>query len=189
MGKKNIVYIIIFFLVVILLYFKYLKEEEIVKIESDDSETITYSSNIIDDVYYLSKDKKGNQYIISASEGKIDFNQSNIVYLENVKALIKLNNSKDIEINSSYGKYNTSNFDTIFSKNVVINYAENKIKGEYLDLSMQRNSIIISRNVVYTNLTNILKADVIELDIGTKDAKIFMYKNDEQVNIQNRSVK
>ena len=54
---------------------------------------------------------------------------------------------------------------------------------------MQRNSIIISRNVVYTNLTNILKADVIEINIGTKDAKIFMYKNDEQVNIKNKNVK
>jgi len=190
MGKKNIVYLIIFFLVIILLYFKYLKKEKIVKIiESEDSETITYSSNIINDVYYLSKDKKGNQYIVSASEGKIDFNQSNIVFLENVKALIKLNNSKDIEINSSYGKYNTVNFDTIFSKDVVINFAENKIKGEYLDLSMQRNSIIISKNVVYTNLTNILKADVVEININTKDAKIFMYKNDEQVSIQNKSVK
>jgi len=191
MGKKNIVYIIIFFLVVMFLYFKYQKEKKMdkIKIESEVSETITYSSNIINDVYYLSKDKKGNQYIISASEGKIDFNQSNIVFLENVKALIKLNNSKDIEINSSYGKYDTVSYDTIFSKNVVINYEDNKIKGEYLDLSMQRNSIIISRNVVYTNLTNILKADVIEINIGTKDAKIFMYKNDEQVNIKNKNVK
>ena len=191
MGKKNIVYIIIFFLVVMFLYFKYQKEKKMdkIKIESEVSETITYSSNIINDVYYLSKDKKGNQYIISASEGKIDFNQSNIVFLENVKALIKLNNSKDIEINSSYGKYDTVSYDTIFSKNVVINYEDNKIKGEYLDLSMQRNSMIISRNVVYTNLTNILKADVIEINIGTKDAKIFMYKNDEQVNIKNKNVK
>ena len=137
----------------------------------------------------INYEEKGNQYIISASEGKIDFNQSNIVFLENVKALIKLNNSKDIEINSSYGKYDTVSYDTIFSKNVVINYEDNKIKGEYLDLSMQRNSIIISRNVVYTNLTNILKADVIEINIGTKDAKIFMYKNDEQVNIKNKNVK
>ena len=190
MGKKNIVYLIIFFLVIILLYFKYLKEEKIVKIiESEDSETISYSSNIINDVYYLSKDKNGNQYIISASEGTIDLKESDIVYLENVKALIKPNNSKDIEINSSYGKYNTSNFDTIFSKNIVINYADNEIKGEYLELSMQRNSIIVSRNVVFTNLTNILKADVIEINIDTKEAKIFMYENNKQVNIQNKSVK
>jgi hypothetical protein len=54
---------------------------------------------------------------------------------------------------------------------------------------MQRNSIIISRNVVFTNLTNILKADVIEINIETKDAKIFMHKNNKQVNIKNKRVK
>ena len=36
--------------------------------------------------------------------------------------------------------------------------------------------MIISRNVVYTNLENILKADVIEINIKTKDTKIFMYE-------------
>ena len=185
MKKKNIVFIIIFFfIVVIILYFKYLKEEKIVEIVSENSDTIIYNSNIIEDVYYSSKDVIGNEYIIQASRGEIDFKQSDIIYLTNVKALIKLTNSNDIEINSSYGKYDTNNFDTIFSKNVVINYLENKIKGEYLDFSMQRNSMIISRNVVYTNLTNILKADVIEIDISTKNTKIFMHKSDEKINIK-----
>ena len=185
MKKKNIVFIIIFFfIVVIILYFKDLKKEKIVEIESENSETIIYNSNIIEDVYYSSKDVIGNEYIIQASQGEIDFKQSDIIYLTNVKALIKLTNSNDIEINSSYGKYDTNNFDTIFSKNVVINYLENKIMGEYLDFSMQRNSMIISRNVVYTNLTNILKADVIEIDISTKNTKIFMHKSDEKINIK-----
>ena len=29
-------------------------------------------------------------------------------------------------------KYNSDNFDTIFTKNVIINYLDNKINGEYL---------------------------------------------------------
>ena len=37
--------------------------------------------------------------------------------------------------------------------------------------------MIISRKVVYTNLENILKADVIEMNVKTKDTKIFMYEN------------
>ena len=36
--------------------------------------------------------------------------------------------------------------------------------------------MIISKNVIYTNLENILKADVIEINIKTKDTKIFMYE-------------
>ena len=34
--------------------------------------------------------------------------------------------------------------------------------------------MIVSKEVVYTNLENILKADVIEVNIETKDTKIFM---------------
>ena len=37
--------------------------------------------------------------------------------------------------------------------------------------------MIISKNIVYTNLKNILKADVIEIDLKTKDTKIYMYEN------------
>jgi hypothetical protein len=49
---------------------------------------------------------------------------------------------------------------------------------------MQRDYMIISRNIIYTNLENILKADVIEINIKSKDTKIFMYKNNEKVNIK-----
>ena len=140
----------------------------------------------MEDVSYSSKDAKGNEYIVNASKGEIDYDRPNIIYLTNVKAFIKLTNSNDVTINSDFGKYNTSNFDTIFSKNVEINYLDNRITGEYLDFSIGRNSMIISRNVVYTNLENILKADVIEIDVTTKDTKIFMYKDNKKVNIKSK---
>ena len=101
--------------------------------------------------------------------------------------MIKLNNSKNITIVSDYGKYNSNNFDTIFSKNVTINHLDNEIIGEYADFSIKRNSMIISRNVVYTNTENILKADVVEINIETKDTRIFMYKNKNQVNIKSKN--
>ena len=44
--------------------------------------------------------------------------------------------------------------------------------------------MIISKKVVYNNLNNILKADVIEINIETKDTKIFMYENSKSVNIK-----
>jgi lipopolysaccharide export system protein LptA len=91
-----------------------------------------------------------------------------------------------IEISSKHGKYNSSNSDTIFSKNVIISYLENKISGEYVDFSMERNSMIISKKVVYTNFENILEADVIEINIKTKDTKIFMHSNEKKVSIKNK---
>ena len=134
------------------------------------------NSNILENVEYVSKDTKGNQYIIKAKKGEIDFNNSDIIFLEDVSSTIMLLNSDVIKIKSDFGKYNTSNYDTIFSKNVIIDYLDNKITGEYLDFSLIDNRMILSRNIVFTNLENILKGDVIEMDIETKDTKILCMK-------------
>ena len=147
----------------------------------------TYSSNLIENVFYTSRDAKGNEYIIRAKLGEIDYTNPNIIFLTDVNALIKLENSNEITIFSDYGKYNSNNFDTIFSQNVIINYLDNKIIGQYLDFSLKRNTMIISRQVVYTNFENILKADAIEMNIETKDTKIFMYENEKNVNVKSKS--
>ena len=187
MKKKNIIFFLIIFLLIssLIIFLKYSKKESVSKIEEEVLEE-PYKSNIMEDVSYSSKDAKGNEYIVNASKGEIDYNRPNIIYLTNVRAFIKLTNSNDVTITSDFGKYNTNNFDTIFSKNVEINYLDNKITGEYLDFSIGRNSMIISRKVVYTNLENILKADVIEINVTTKDTKIFMYKDNQKVNIKSK---
>ena len=95
-----------------------------------------------------------------------------------------LKNSEVIVVTSDYGKYNTLNYDTIFSNNVKVDYIDNLITGEYLDFSMMNKLLIISKNVVYKNLKNILKADVVEVDIITKDTNIFMYDSKEKVKIE-----
>ena len=180
--------ILIVFIFIVFFYQKiFKKDEKIISettlIEKDN----TYNSNIIKDVRYTSRDVKGNEYVITASEGEIDFSDSNIIFLTDVYATIILKNSNLLTISSSYGKYNSNNLDTIFSKNVIINYLDNKITGEYLDFSPRRNSMIVSKNIVYTNLKNILKADVIEIDLKTKDTKIYMYENKKKVKIQSKN--
>ena len=149
-------------------------------------EEVIYNSNIIKDINYTSRDLRGNEYILVAKEGEIDLNNSDIIFLTDVTANIKLaKNSELIVITSNYGKYNTINYDTIFSKNVKIDYVDNIITGDYLDFSMLDNLLIISRNVVYKNLENTMKADVLEFDIKTKNTKIYMYDSKKKVNIKN----
>mgnify|MGYP003873470113 CR=1 FL=1 len=131
-------------------------------------------------------DADGNQYTITALEGEIDYSNPNILYLTGVKGLIQLKDSDDINITSNYGRYNSNNFDTIFSKNVIINYLDNKIIGDYLDFSLEKNLLMISKNIIYTNLENILRADALEMNIKTKDTKIFMYEKEKKVNIQSK---
>ena len=188
MKKNKIVKIFFIFFIIFAIFLIYLKffktENKIIKKEQIIVEKEVYSSNIIENVNYSTKDADQNEYLITALKGEIDYTNPNIIYLTNVKAEIKLNNSDNIVIVSDFGKYNSDNFDTIFSKNVLITYLDNKINSEYLDFSMNRNTMVISKNVIFNNPENILEADVIEMDIKTKDTKVFMYEKNKQVNIK-----
>ena len=161
-----------------------INQNEILEVEKENST----KSNIIKDIKYSSKDLKGNEYTIMSDEGEIDLDNSEIIFLKDVKAFINLiEKDETITVTSDFGKYNTVNYDTIFSQNVKIQYQDNTITGDYLDFSMKKNLLIISKNVVYTNPNNILKADVIQLDTITKDTKIFMHNSKDKVNIESRN--
>ena len=46
--------------------------------------------------------------------------------------------------------------------------------------------MLISRDVIYTNSKNVLRADNIEIDIDTKDTKIYMFQVNKKVNIRSK---
>ena len=190
MRRERVVKIFLIFLLILFLslwvYSKYFKKVEVVETLEQVTKDTIYSSNIMENVNYSSKDLDGKEYIISAIQGEIDYANPNIIFLTQVKALIKLKSSETITITSEYGKYNTENYDTIFSKNVKINYQDHEIMGEYLDFSLERDLMTISKKVTYSNLNNILKADVIEVDIESKNTRIFMYEKDKKVKIKNK---
>ena len=194
MKKKfilRIFLITLFFSSLLFIFFKYNNKEQQIekkillteKEEPLETEEKFIGSNIIENVSYSAKDNKGNEYILKASEGVIDQKENNYIFLTAVKASINLKDYNLIEISSNFGKYNINNYDTIFSKNVLITYLDNKIKGEYLDFSWEKNLLIISRDVFLENDKSSLKADVIEINIEKKDIKIFMYDENKKVKI------
>ena len=187
LKRKLVIFFGVFFLfLVLILYNKFFNKKEIVQTSLVENEINSYSSNVIKDVKYISKDSKGNKYIIKALTGEIDYSDTSIIFLKNVTALIELTDKNNIKIVSDFGKYNVDNFDTIFSKNVKVDYLENRITGEYMDFSINRGTMFISNNVIYTNVDNILNADVVEMNIKTKDTKISMYDANKKVNIKSK---
>ena len=187
MKKKIVVLILIFIITIVgIFYFTNLKKNKVLKIDKKETIEDSYTSNIIENVEYLSRDASGNEYIIRAKKGEIDLNNNDIIFLTDVSAIIKLNNSKEILIFANFGKYNINNFDTIFSKNVIINYFDKKINSEYLDFSIKRNSMIITKNVIYIDTENTLKTDVVEIDLKTKKANFYMYDRNKKINIINQ---
>ena len=197
MKKKiilSISLIILFFSFLVFLYYKSNYKREYVEKKTnkgliekeiiETSEEKIESSNVIEDVSYSANDAKGNEYFLKAGKGVIDQNNSNYIFLTSVEAIINLKNYKLIEIASDFGKYNINNYDTIFSKNVIITYLDNKITGDYLDFSWDKNLMMISKNVTLENDKNSLQADVIEVNIEKRDIKIFMYEETKKVNIK-----
>ena len=172
------------FTIFLLIFFKLYNQKQVIKNELEVVEEEIENSNIIKDVSYNSKDSKGNEYNLKASEGVIDQKENNYIFLTDVKANINLSNYNFIEISSDFGKYNVTNYDTIFSNNELIRYLNYEIKGQNLEFSWDKNLMIISSDVILKNNKNSLEADVIEINIQNKDVKIFMYEENDKVNIK-----
>ena len=191
MKKKTglqVVMILIIILISLWFYLKYFtknfedaKETPVIeKIDENQNTTSTY----INDINYVSSDAKGNKYQITAKQAEIKTENSDVMLLRDVVAYIFIKDSDKIKITSNLSKYNTKNYDTIFSENVIVIYSGQKITGEYLDFSFLNNLGTFTTNVIYTGEKTNLFADKIEVNLITKDTKIFMIDSEKKVLIK-----
>ena len=89
MKRKIVIFSLIAFSIV--LYFQFKNKEENQNIILEENEN--YNSNLLENIRYVAKDDRGNEYVINAEKGEIDLENSDIIFLENVKSFIKLKNS------------------------------------------------------------------------------------------------
>jgi len=157
------------------------------KINSDDEISVSdNSSNIIKNISYTSTDNMGNKFKIKSEIGEINFDNTNMVYMTNVEAVINLINSDPIIIKSNYANYNKTNYETNFKENVLVTYQIHKITSQNLDLSFQDNLATIYNKVVYDDRSVKLGADILKIDLITKNSKIFMYNEYKKIKITNQ---
>jgi LPS export ABC transporter protein LptC len=191
MNKKTVIQIILIFLIFLIslsFYLKYFSNNSKVlkdtpleeKIAANQNNTSTY----IDNIDYVSFDAKGNKYQVTAEQAEIKIENSDVMFLTNVIAYIFIKDSDTVKITSNFGEYNSKNYDTIFSENVIVIYPGHKITGEYLDFSFLKNLGTMSTNVVYNGEKTNLFADKLEINLSTKDTKIFMNDASEKVLIE-----
>jgi len=189
MNKKTTIQILLIFLIFLfslLFYLRYFKNSQKISenIPKEEKQIITSqndNSTYIDNVNYISFDTRGNRYQITAEQAEIKIEDSDVMLLENVVAYISIKDSDTIMISSNFGVYNSKNYDTIFSENVIILYPSHKITGEYLNLSFLKNLGTISKDVIYKGEKTSLFADIIEINLTTKDTKIFMDDKNKKV--------
>ena len=103
--------------------------------------------------------------------------------MKDVTAKITSKSYENILLKADNAVYNNSNYDTNFINNVQISYSEHKMKSDKVDLLFSQDKAIIYENILYTSLNTKLLADIIELDIITKNLKILMNHSEEKVKI------
>ena len=192
MNQKSLVQLIIILLIIAIstsLYLGYFnKDSETSKTKSEPEPQKVGSktdqiTSYIENINYTSE-ISGNKYQITAEKARIKMEKPDIMLLENLVAYITIKNSNVIKITSKLGKYNSKNYDTVFSKNVAATYPNHKITGEYLDFSFTDNIGIFSTNIVYVSNKTKMFADKIEIDLATNDTRIFMFDNSNKVLIE-----
>ena len=154
-------------------------------VEKNENNLKKKESSIIYNIKYSSESTNGNSYTITSETGELNDTQPELILMKKVKATIGFKNSSSMEIEAEYAFYNSINYDTSFSSNVIVSFDEHMIKSNNLDLSLEKNLISISNNVIYKNLNTRLQADKVEVDLITKNSKIFMNDNSKKVKIIN----
>ena len=196
MDKKVLIQITLLIIIVLILakiftFYQSKKGKNLVLKEEDKKEFLNENQdselNIIKDITYLAKDDKENIFKIESKFGKINPEEPDIVLMDNVTALITLRNLEEILISSDHAIYNSKSYETNFYDNVLLEYIEHNIASENIYLSFENNLVSISNNIIYKNLNSEMNADEIEMNLITKEIKIFMHNNESKIQILSKN--
>ena len=203
MRKKTInqVILIIFLIVLTFIVFKkyYIKNEPSSELNKKDDEISKSKSqksdkNLIKDISYTANNSKGDIYLLLADYGEVYMDNQELMFLTEVNGKITLQDGMKVTIKSDFANFNTKNFETTFINNVIVKRSEEKITGDELYLVLERdelesqdlrkkdeNLVRMSRNVVYKKPGYNLSADILEIDLITKNIKIYMMNEYKKV--------
>lgn len=185
MNYKTLFQFSLVFLVLILssiFYFKYFysknsKDSLEKKPITTEKSTKKFEGNTIEDILYESFDDNGNNYIIKSDIGTFSDDSKEEILMINVIAKIILKNGNTVDLKSNKAKYNTQNSNTNFFNNVKLKYLNHAINSDNIDVLFTDSKLEAYNNLVYRNSDINLKADKMELDLLTKNSKIFMFDN------------
>ena len=188
MNKKVFLQLFLLSTIIVISYifFKiyFTQKDNLNFVKDSIDETITNKeSNIIYDIEYYTEDERGNNYIVKSEKGEFNDSDSSTILMINVEATLNSQNSDPIKISSDNALYNKVDYDTNFYTNVVAEFSDHIITSDNLDLFFKKNLATISNNIIYKNLNTKLEADKIEIDLVTKNSKIFMDDKSKKVNI------
>ena len=203
MSKKNLLQIFLLILLIFItfsffnIYYKSdktLKSSKKIEIKNLEETKSNDGKNIIKDIKYTSNNNNGDIFEILADYGEPSVEINDLMYLTKVVANISLRNKSNIKLTSDYANFNTKTFETTFINNVKIFRKDETIVGNELYLVLDKaegalennsntdqNLIRISHDVVIKKPGYMLKADILEIDLITKNTKVYMNSQKDKV--------
>ena len=187
---KRIIQLILFSIIILtslIFYQTYLKEiEKTSKIIDKNQNKIIEDNknNLIQNLKYEVRLDQNNQYIITSDLSEITYeNDIEIVKMQKVTAIFIDGKNIPLTITSDKAIYNNSNYNTNFSDNIQIEYLNNVILSDKMDLDFNNNIINIFGNVQYDGIQGSVKTDNIKINLITKKIDIYMNKYNKNVEV------
>lgn len=187
--KKIIQLILLLFLIFIavIFYKAYFSDTKQIKqsvIKNQDQLNSENQNNLIKNLRYDVKFEGNNQYIITADLSEISYqNNVEVVNMQKVIAIFVDNTNVPLTITSNKAIYNNSNYNTNFVDTVRVEYENNVILADKMDINFENNFITIYENVNYEGLQGIIAADTVKIDLITKKIQIYMNNKDKKVKV------
>ena len=183
--KLILLSLIIFFSIIF--YKIYFKDKNLVDEDFDITPNVVVEenqNNVIKDLKYSINLGQNNKYIINSDLSEITYknDKSEVVNMQGVTAIIIDNNQIPIEVSSDLAKYNNSNYETLFEKNVKIKYLNHEIFSNAMQFDFENQIIKIYKNVEYNGTMGHMFAD--NIDINLIMNKIDIYMDGDKKNVE-----
>ena len=192
MNKKIFIqsFLVLIIMFTSFVFYKLFLADNVLKVKNIKLENLNISeknTNQINDIIYRSKSIDDNNYIVKAEFAQINADNPDFMLLTNVKGKFLLKNSEIIEITSKKANYNSVNYNTNFYQNVLITFNNHKINSDNFDLYFDSKLGTIYNNIIYKNLSTTLVADKIDIDLITKDTKVYMLDKSKKIKIKHQN--
>ena len=173
------------------------KDQTDLKNQEIEEKSLNVKNNdLIENLKYTSNNSRGDIYELFADFGEANIENPDIMFLTNVNGRIKSKNKPDVLLTSKFANFNTKTFETTFIDDVKISRHDEIITGDELylvldrdkndfkeNLNKEENLLRISNNVSFKKPGYSLEADIVEIDLITKNSKIYMKNGIKKVSV------
>ena len=185
---KTLIQLVLLLILILIIFFisnKYFNTKDKIDVVRNNTSLNIKSNNLLDNdlekknidneiinLTYEKFDVRGNKYTIKAKKGILDNKRPNIIHMNIVEASLIYLNNETLTIYSKEAIFNKDNFKTTFSKNVKLIYQEQILESDNLDFLIDKNIAIFKDNVKYYNQDYEAFADIVTINLLTKEIDI-----------------